>query len=241
MIKKSLILTALSSMFLLGCGAKMTASNSSSEGINDGQQTLPPSGATWEKIDFEGKVDKAGSKHNQSLVVVIDKAQQALVVVLPIPLLGFKEVNTTQIEGVKLIKYTNSKGEVFPAVSVPLKLVLKGASFLPNEVLPNGDDLPFIPAGELPGFALDLPQIKDRKFYLYIGVNVVAVFVETPELDQLPVHIGFTVPVKNKDKSKVIGALSYVIPKGIHSAGFFVASQLPADLARLINDVIKWN
>lgn len=231
----------LSTLMVVGC-AKEADSGASSQGSTQNQtNTQEPSKPGWESVSLEGKVEKTGSKHNQTLVVVIDKVQQALILVLPIPLLGFQEVNTTQIEGVKLIKYTNSAGNVFPAVSIPLKLVLKGASFLPNEVLPNGDDLPFVPAGELPGFALDLPQIKNRKFYVYIGVNVVAVFAETPELDRLPLQVGFTLPVKNKEKTKVVGALSYVIPKGVHSSGFFVASQLPADLARLINDVIKWN
>ena len=108
---------------------------------------------------------------------------------------------------------------------------------MPNQKLPSGDDLPYVPAGELPGFAVQFPQMPDYRIHLYIGVNVAAVFAELPNVG-LP--IGFLFPVKNLAKTKVIGAIGYVMPKATFAGGMYLATQLPADLARLIDDLIRW-
>ena len=240
---KNLIIAmmAVSSLALTSCGSKSGFDTAASAtGINDGQGGIgnPDSSLpTWEKVDFQGKAD--GGPSDQKLVVYIDKVNQALLLVLPIPVLipVISPMPIPDLSGAFLTSYTNNDGSQNMAVSIPLRLIVRGGSFMPNERLPNGDALPFVPAGELPGFAIEFPQMQNYQIHLYVGVNVAAAFVELPDVG-LP--FGFISPVKNKAKTKVVGAIGYVAPKNNFDGGMYLAAQLPAELARAIDELIRW-
>lgn len=198
---------------------------------------VTPAGG-WEKVEFNGY--QAGGSGGNSLVIYIDKAHQSLLFVLPIPTIIpiVNPIEIPDLPGAYLTTYTDPNGGGDSvAVSIPLHYIVKGGTFMPNEKLPNGDDLPFVPAGELPGFAIEFPQMQDLRIHLYIGVNVAAVFAELPDFG-LP--MGFILPVKNQAKTKVVGAIGYVMPKNAFPGGMYLATQLPADLARIIDDLIHW-
>ena len=88
-----------------------------------------------------------------------------------------------------------------------------------------------------PGFAIQFPQMQNYQIHLYVGVNVAAAFVELPDIG---FPIGFITPVKNAAKTKVIGAVGYVVPKNNFDGGVYLAAKLPAELARTIGELIRW-
>lgn len=241
---KKLIITTLAAttVILSGCakGFQNVSGSSGGQAAQGDPWTNPnvPAATGWEKVEFNGY--QAGGSSADSLVIYIDRAHQSLLFVLPIPMIIpiIAPIEIPDLPGAYLTSYTDPNGGGDSvAVSVPLHYIVKGGVFMPNQKLPNGDDLPYVPAGELPGFAIQFPQMPNYRIHLYIGVNVAAVFAELPNVG-LP--IGFLFPVKNLAKTKVIGAIGYVIPKGTFAGGMYLAAQLPPELARLIDDLIRW-
>lgn len=244
MKKKMMIALTATAALLSGC-AKGFQDNGDTLAKGQAAQEEPsqsPPASTdtgsWDKVEFNGY--QAGGTKNNSLVIQIDKAHQSLLFVLPIPMIIpiLSQIEIPNLPGAYLTSYSkpNGGGDVL-AVSIPLRYIIKDGVFMPSEKLPSGDNLPYVPAGELPGFAIQFPQMPNYQIHLYIGVNVAAVFAELPNVG-LP--IGFLFPVKNQTKTKVIGAVGYVMPKGGFPGGVYLAAQLPPELARVIDNLIHW-
>ncbi len=209
---------------------------------NDGQGDGSGDGknADWSQVDMDGYSQGLDTKGK--LVVQIDKANQAIVLVLPVPSFLFmpftdKQVDVPDLDGAYFTSYETASGDKQLAVHVPLKHLIKGGEFTDPKKLPNGDPLPYIPAGELAGFAIQFPNQPKYQVHLYIGVNVAAAFVELPDMD---VPINYVAKVKNKDKTKEIGAIGYIAPKGNFDGGLYLAAQIPKDMAIVIDELIKW-
>lgn len=246
---KTLLSTLLfSSLLLTACGQNgfqtlnptATSDNGSqgtgdNNGSGDGGGTSNP--ATWEKVEMNGY--PTGGTNAGQLVIYIDKANQSLLLVLPIPVLFpiIAPIPVPDLEGAYVTSHQNAQGGTSLAVNVPLRHLIRDGEFGQNERLPNGDPLPFVPSGELPGFAIQFPQQQDYRLHLYIGVNVAAAFVELPDFG-LP--FGATFPVKNAEKTKTVGAIGYVVPKGTYNGGLYLAAQIPDELAAVIDDLIRW-
>lgn len=246
-----LIIGLWSLVFFSACGGQLQNLDLSSKGHTPitcldagcGQSAdheLPvPNG--WEKVNLNGQA--SGGTHNGSLVIYIDKQNQSVIFALPIPVLIpiFTEIPIPDLEGAALTTHTNSNGATSLAVRIPLKYLVKGGVFMPNERLPNGDRLPYVPSGELPGFAIQFPQMPSYRIHLYIGTSVAAVFAELPKLG-IP-YFGvshWVVPVQNTANSQVIGAVGYVFPKNQYPGGAYLAAQLPRELAILIDELIRY-
>lgn len=238
-----LALLMTGAMGLTGCAKSFNGStdsaSSSQENDNAGSGGVPDS-ASWEKVEFDGY--PSGGGYSKSLVIYIDKVEQSLMFVLPIPMIIpiINPIAIPELEGAHLTTFTNSNGETNMAVSIPLGYIVKGGVFRPDERLPNGDKLPYFPAGELPGFAIDFPQMPQYKIHLYIGVNNAAVFVELPDLPSPIGGITAVFPVKDSKGLKQTGAIGYIGKKGSFKGGMYMATQLPASLARVIDDLIRW-
>lgn len=238
-ILSSLMLTACSKGFQSADATLSSATGNSSQGsgggtTDGGTTTTKPS---WDQVNVDGY--PSGGAYSDRLVIYIDKVKQSLLLVLPIPAIIpiLNPVDIPDAPGAYLTSYTDAQGNINLAINVPLQLVLKGSEFTPNQRLPNGDPLPFVPAGELPGFGIQFPQMPNYRIYLYVGVNVAAAFVELPDFG-LP--IGAIFPVKNKSKTKVVGAIGYVTPKVNYAGGMFLAAQIPDEMAVIIDDLIRW-
>jgi hypothetical protein len=235
----ALAITALT--LLLGCNGGFRSSdltpilspgNVFQGNPNDG--VTPPN---WDKVQADGFV--SGGAYSGQLVVDIDRDQQSLRLTLPIPLLVplIAPIELAEAPGAYLYSFTNPDGSMALALNMPLRYIIRDAAFTSGQRLPSGDPLPFIPAGELPGFGIDFPQMPKYRIHIYIGVNVAAAFVELPDLG-LP--IGGIFPIKNKAKTKVVGAFGYILPKQKSPGGMYLATQIPDDLARLIDELIRW-
>lgn len=232
-------LVLFATLTLIACAKP--ASNMESQ-TNSGSETGAgtPDSASWDKVELDGY--PTGGSYAKNLVIYIDKANQSIVFVLPIPALIpiINPLPIRDLQGAYLTSYTDANGDTNMAVSIPLGYLVKGALIRPDQRLPSGDALPFVPAGELPGFAIDFPQMKNYRIHLYVGVNIAAVFTELPDLPSPIGSITAIFPVKDSKGLKTIGALGYVGKKGVHKGGMYLAAQLPRELAVVIDDLIRW-
>lgn len=188
-------------------------------------------------LAHKGYVSGGGS--DSTLVVSIDVENQALLVNVPLALpyltLGDSSGSLKDLPGASFITSTNSQGNSEVMLSVPLKYLVKGASFLRSSRLPNGDLLPSIPSGELPSLAIALPQKPDFQLHIYVGVGVVAIFVATPMDPVIPM----TFHIKDENKTKIIGSLSTIPEKNGFNGGFLLTTVLPNEVAVLLEQLLQ--
>ena len=89
----------------------------------------------------------------------------------------------------------------------------------------------------MPSLALSFPQHNNTQITLYIGINAVGLFVTLP--DKVAIPFGFQFPIKNSDKSKTFGYMSYVPKKGDFAPGLFLSTLIPPSMARVLEDYFK--
>lgn len=225
----------------------VSAGPGDNSGQGDGDGLTPPDQTkTWDDVrrKTDGAVD--GWKYDGQFVIQVDAPNQALILVLPLPpifLLPVIAMPLPQLPGASIFPLTQPDGTSSMAVRIPLKYLVKGAQLNNYNSLPNGDPLPFMPAGENRGFAIAFPQNPKYRLHLYMTANAAAVFVETPDFNLpeqwiiLP-NLGF--PVKNQDKTQIVGYMAIVANRGTHSSGVYVASRIPRDVAILIDELIRY-
>lgn len=192
--------------------------------------------SAYDKLQYKGYA--SGGPNDGTLVVDIDKASESLLVILPLqvnPYIEGAEGSVPDLPGVKFMTYKDDQGASYFAVNVPLRYVIKGASFLNPARLPNGDPLPQIASGELPSVALKVPGKNNVNFHLYIGVNVVGLFVSSPFDPYLPLQF----PIRSKGV-EIIGYLHTVPAKGGSNGGFFLTTQMPDSIAAIIDDHFRF-
>jgi hypothetical protein len=241
MIKKALLsLTAAAT--LSACGSQLELTNGSSEsGSNSGQEAPE---VTWSKVEnaVDGTVT-SGSEAGR-LVVYIDRANQALVLVTPIPTFPLMApIDVPDLPGTVIFS-KEENGLYFLAAQVPLEHVIKGAQFGDPARLPNGDRIPYIVAGEPYGFSIDFPQQKDYRAYLYLSVEAVGLFVESEKVNDLGkiciIPQACSSTLKGRNGRQVNGYYAIIPPKRQFPAGIYIATQLPAGLGAVIDDLIRY-
>jgi hypothetical protein len=251
-IFKGLIIMTLTTT-LMACGKGFNAATESSDSNSGlGTVTDPTTGSpvssekAWSDVSsgVNGRVE--GGSNDGSLVIQIDKARQALVLILPLPpifLLSVSGAPIPELPGASFEMIPQADGSNAMGIVIPLKYVIKGGQFADYGRLPNGDPIPFIPVGEAHGFAISFPQKPSYRLHLYLAVNAAAVFIETPdwklpdEFSMIPT-IGF--PVKNQDKTRINGYFAIVPNRGNYSSGVYVASRIPSHLAVMIDELLRF-
>lgn len=227
-------LTAIIAAVLLTSGCGGSSSSGSGNNNNGGQSTT----ADWQNLKMDGAV--AEGKYAGRKLITLDKANKMLVVHLPTLALPViigggvgKTITTPQLPGASLALQLAADGNLDLVLNIPLEHVMHGASFMDPQKLPNGDALPAIPDGELPGLALDLNSNKSVKGYIYLapatfGALVTSQFDPTISM-QLPIY---------QNNGAVLGYLTTVPAKNGFDGGIFMSVKVPADIARIIDDVI---
>ncbi|MNK11938.1 hypothetical protein D3C87_299890 [compost metagenome] len=200
-------------------------------GSSGGTPNTPAPPSAFEKLDMKGTV--AGNVYDGTWAFDLDKANNALLVNLPIPANPLIDLNVTipELPGAKLRTYKDSSNKTQVVVSIPLKYVVKGVNFLPSARLPSGDALPNMPSGELASIGVSLGA--NQNVHLYVGVNAVGLYVES---SYIPEYLGFTAPIKNQAGTRILGYFSLVPKKGNFKGGLFVALPLPNDIAKILDD-----
>ena len=211
-------------------GSKVNAPNGTSGITTPGLDPLV-------QIDLKGRVE-SNDNNNNALAVDFDKTRGEFIVMIPMPA-GFLFSPTGSFNNRPDITFSpiyEADGTRKFGVRIPVKYVLKGANFLPATKLPNGDPLPAMPAGygELPSLALSFPQHNNTQITLYIGVNAIGLFITLPEKIAIP--FSFQMPIKNSDKSKTFGYMTYVPAKGTYAPGLFLSTLIPPAMARILED-----
>jgi len=239
---------AISSILLVSCGKGFQTAGLPGVNGTNGSASL---NEVMTKAADQQTGQPEGGQYSNQLLIKIDKENQAIVLILPLPPIfvgGFESFEVPDAPGVVVSTITNEDGGDSLAVTIPLRYLSKDTQFTDFYKLPNGDALPFMPVGEMKGFAISFPQKPSYRLHVYVAVSAAAVFVETPDMDQnlndmiknLPVvpRLGF--PIKNKKYNTKVGWVELVLPKAGFSSGVYVATQIPAELAHLINDVIRF-
>ncbi len=234
----------MSSSLLTACsGYKSSVGSTLADAGNgstdtDGSNPGSPLGGAWGKLEVAGSVG-GNSEFKGSQVLKLDKVNKELVITLPLPADGY--LNDTQLS-LDLPKFPGTKVQLDPmedgkaalTLHVPLASLVKGVDFGDPTKLPNGRPLPGVPDGELPSEAVRLTNLTDISATIYLGKNVVGVFVNSP-LDPLA---DLSFPIKNQDQTKTWGYLHTLKASTFRGSdgGFFIAVALPDDIARIIED-----
>lgn len=190
-------------------------------------------------LDTKGFVD--GGTFDKSQTFELDKTSGEMVITLPLGtdatvMIGSGSI--PKLPGVSFYTtYNAMTGGYSFVIRVPVKYFLRDVASLPADRLPNGDPLPMIPGGELPSTAFAI-NAGARKVYLYLGLDSVALFVESPWIScgDLPVCINFTVPIRNTAKTQVVGFFSLVMPKSGTTGGFFLSAMMPPKMAAILEE-----
>jgi hypothetical protein len=245
-MKKQITLLITLAM-LTACGGTDPAAVNNDQGQNGlGSQppdTTPiPTTPNIDSVDMKSRVDDSDNKlgFNGALAFDIDLARGEFLIMLPMPS-GVVFTPSGAFNKYPDITFTpifDASGKMKMAVRVPIKYVLKGIQSVPPTRLPNGDPLPAMPAGmgELPSLALSFPTHNNTKMTLYIGLSAVGFFMTLPDKAALPWPINITVPLKNKDKTRTFGYLTYVNTKNGHQPGLFMSTIVPPEFARILED-----
>ncbi len=207
-------------------------------GTDGGGSQIP---APIDNVDLQGKVDGNNSQFGGALSFDFDKQRGEFIVMIPMPSGVFltPSGSFSKYPDITFSPIIDATGKMKFAVRIPVKYIIKGMSTLPAASLPNGDPLPAMPSGygELPSLGLNFPQHNNTQVSLYIGVNAIGLYVTLPTNAALP--IGFTLPIRNKDKSKTYGYLTYVPAKMNYAPGLFVSAIIPPAVSRILEDYFK--
>lgn len=216
----------------------LTNTGNNSQGSNSDQGTggTPKPPSAYDKMSLDTYVE--GGNYGGQQVVALDKANNALLLFIPLPSMGSITVtpyiDIPEIKGVKIATVMDSQQKARVAISIPLKLLVKDkVSLPPATTLPGGRAIPGMPSGEMPSLALGLNQNSNNKIYLYFGVNAVGIFVESPFF---PPYFGITAPIRNSAGTRTLGSFTIVPKADPYNGGLFLAFQLPNDLAKIIDD-----
>lgn len=245
-ITSSLLLVSL----LSACGAKSPQLASNLIGnTQDGQQgqSLPgttptPISPNIDSVDMKSRVDDSSNKmgFNGALAFDIDKNRGEFVIMLPMPqgVVFTPSGSFAKYPDITFTPMFDGTGKMKMAVRIPMKYVLKGITTTSASRLPNGDPLPAMPAGqsELPSLALSFPAQNNTKMNLYIGTSALGFFMTLPDNAALPLPINITLPLKNSDKTRTFGYLTYVNAKNGYQPGLFLSTQVPPEFARILED-----
>lgn len=220
-----------------GFDAQTQLSTPASGGTDTGKSggtDVPPTPSTSELNTLE---NMKASDQTYNSQVYIDKSDWSLVLKVPMgfnPFISATQIPIPQIQGAQVKTEIDSDWNAFVIVRIPLKSILRGVSQLEaSNNLPNGDALPKMPAGEPAGIALTISSQKSVKMNLYIAIEAVGVFVETPFDYPFPAYISF--PIKNQAQTQMLGWFTLVPRKNEFNSGFFMSFKLPLEVSEILN------
>jgi hypothetical protein len=214
----------------------VTSCGGSNAGDNNGSAAPSPAqSAAWNNLKIDGAI--VGQRFDQTPVLGLDKVKKELIVRLPMlagPLDGATiDIPVQQFPGIHIGLAPLSNGGSALVLRIPLKDVLHGVNAVPSSLLPNGDPLPAVAAGELPTFAVQLSNVRDINATIYLGKTEVAVYVNTPFDPWAAVQV----PIRNAAHTQTWGEFSTIPAKSkTIQGGFFLSVKIPDSLARIIDD-----
>lgn len=198
-------------------------SNNSAGGIIDPWAGVETSASSSNMFGTQGfEIDK----NNNLLKLVVD---------LPVNIFGGSmRYDISELPGSFVaIEPNPNSGQWQLSFNVPLQYLVKGVNLVGPKTLPNGDDLPGVPGGEPPRIAGHIVKGK-LDLYIYGSVKYFGIYVPTPGFNPF---LDLTFPIKNKDKTKILGYFATVSEKRGFSGGLFISIVFPPELARVLDDL----
>ncbi len=247
-LQTMIVITLLAASFF-GCSKGLQSqSSTSTNGTNSSQGTTTepaaPIAAPIDTVQMKSRIEDGNNQtgFNGALTFDFDKTRGEFIVMIPMPSTvmfaptGSISSKYPDITVGSLFDPTTGKMKV--AVRIPVKYIIKGLQFVAPSKLPNGDPLPAMPAGvgELPALGLTFPAQNNTEITLYIGINAIGLFVTLPDKASLPIPFNLTFPLKNQDKTRTFGYLTYVAAKPTFPSGLFLSTGVPASFARILED-----
>lgn len=224
------------------------SNNSTSTGGGGGTSTPDEVAARRKQLQhaissaaMTGTVAEGPSQDPNTPVIDFDRANG--VYLIRIPMTAFSALTSFDMTfpehpGMRLyVQYVLEKP--FITLAIPVKYVLRNVTEVPAK-LPNGDRVPLFPAGEPPSRAILLTPNKTEKVYLYLSAEAVGVFAET-KFNPLPT-IGpislneFVFTIRNQDKTKTLGYLTFVGEKAPFKGGFFISHKIDPKLGKILDE-----
>lgn len=244
-----IIIASFLALHILGCAkgfqSQSQISSTDTNATNGAQGTTSPSAPATLAIDQVQMKSLVDDTNNQmgfhgALAFDFDKTRGEFIIMVPLPanMIFTPSGSFTKYPDITFGPMFDASGKMKIAVRVPVKYVLRGVQFVAPSRLPNGDPLPAMPAGvgELPALGLSFPSNNNTQITLYLGVNAIGLFVSLPNSASLPIPFNITLPLKNKDKTRTFGYLTYVAAKANFSSGLFIATGVPPEFARILED-----
>ncbi|MBK9293059.1 MAG: hypothetical protein IPM57_01195 [Oligoflexia bacterium] len=199
------------------------SNNSSSGGVSDPWAGVETSASASNMFGTQGfEIDK----NNNLLKLVFD---------LPVNIFGGSmKVDIKEIPGAYVAIEPNvNSGQWQLSFNIPLQYLVRGINLVGPKTLPNGDELPGVPGGEPPRIAAHIVK-NNIDLYLYGSVKYFGLYVPTPKFNPF---LDLTFPIKNKDKTKILGYFATVSAKNGYSGGLFISIVFPPELARVLDDL----
>jgi hypothetical protein len=250
----SRLLLASTLVFLIQCSPGFKSENAgstqSSNSNNSASQTPTPNAEAQRRAELAkiiasaamtGLVAEGPSENSATPVIHFDRTNGLYLV--RIPMTNFSALTAFDMTfkdypGMRLfVEYVTELPYI--TLSIPVKYVLRNVTEVPAK-LPNGDRVPFFPAGEPPSKGILLTPGQDRKVYLYLSAEAFGLFAETsfnPVPDLGPVVINeFVYTIRNKEKTKTLGYLTFVAKKADFKGGFFVSHRIDPKLGKILDE-----
>ena len=229
-------------VMMSGC-AKYQAS-SLSQALNGAQgASVDTPQAAYAKLNLTGA--PAAGRYAGLQVLGLDKLNKQLLVSLPILGNAYLDNNPlsaalSRFAGVKLNlknqEATDSSGSstgTLLTLQIPLSLVTKGLVTSNPAKLPNGKALPGVTSGQLPSESVAISTLSNIKANVYVGKNVVGIFVGA-SIDPL---FDYQASITSPDQSQNWGTLYQLKAStfGGTDGGFFILVSLPDSVGTLID------
>jgi hypothetical protein len=236
----------LLSVGLMGCGSSMQSTQNPSQPDSKTSQDGPPTenpGTDYTKQPVPASVDVTSfisqGSYDKVQVVELDPLRKDLILRLPLGLNQFIVLASGELPNLPGITFATEilpSGQARLSIRIPLKYVLRGVKNLESKKLPNGDPLPGVSSGELPGLALALDSSRKVQMSLYLGADFVGIFVESP-FDPV---VGLAFPIKNAKGNKYVGLFSMIPAKHEpdFQGGFFISYQLPPEISAVLDKYV---
>lgn len=242
-MKASLWLIFIFSLMTAGCGQqqKLPLSSPTAQSSNSPTLSEQDKAQLWNAVPKEGIVSEGPLKGTQGYA--INPKEKFVSFDIPI----FKGDNAAKkaisnLPGATIEVFDGAAGKT-ARVNIPLyyfstqTIQTQGnVSIIDPTKLPNGDELPGIPGGELPKLAVGYPVNENVTLYIYLASKYIGVFAETPKVNP---YVKTTFPLKDLTQSKIVGYLSTVPAKSGYNGGFWLSMVVPGELSRLIEDLIN--
>ena len=221
---------------LSGCefSNSLSSNSESLSGENGlGQPVIP------EALNLKAQINEGAYAGME--VVRIDALEKKLVLSVPLPIpFGRplrRNLDSSDIDGGfwEIRQYDINQWML--ELHLPLSNFVAGKfDRIPAARLPNGQALPGIAAGELPGFALRWQdEDGDKELFLYLGGGTVAVFVPTRGFDPF---FAINIPLRDQKQERV-GWFSTVPETESYFGGIYMALLLPKQVAKWIADNLE--